>query len=111
MIAKEVENIFVARNELSYNFEMHTVFIKNYRKIIFSVTGNKKLYYQQLCPRSKYKELEVKYLKAQETIEQLQKELKSMKEAQGSFLNINDSLGGAVFVQLLTKNTPTRILK
>ena len=45
-------------------------------------------YHQQFCVRSEYKELEVKYLKAQETIEQLQKELKSIKTAQGRFLNI-----------------------
>jgi len=50
---------------------------------------NKKYqYHQQFCIRSEYKELEVKYLKAQETIEQLQKELKYIKTAQGRFLNI-----------------------
>ena len=41
---------------------------------------------KQHCLRSEYKTLEFKYFMAQEKIDQLQKELKSMKGTQAGFL-------------------------
>ena len=65
-------------------------------------------FHKQLCLRSEYETLESKYSLAQETIEQLQKELKSIKRTQAGFLKI---FLDTFLSQVCQKGTLTRILK
>ena len=61
---------------------------------------------KQLFLRSEYKTLESKYLMAQETIKELQKELTTMKKTQAGFVTYSIHLG-CLFAVGLTKKLVT----
>ena len=63
-------------------------------------------FHKQLGLRSEYKELELKYLKAQETIEKLQKELKSKKATQAGFSIVPRVITGSVTETLVSLSKP-----
>ena len=84
MIAMEVDNHFIPRNEPHLlttnkpNCHHHYNFgSKSYGWTPFN--------HKKLCKRSEYKALETKYLIGRETIEKLEKELKLLKETQEGF--------------------------
>ena len=102
MIAKEVEDSFVARNELLFNIFVY-IRVKNvgiYMHIL-SVILILNFTSKQLFLRSEYKTLESKYLMAQETIKKLQKELESMKRTQEDFVTFTIR-SGCLFCGLIT---------
>ena len=80
LIAMEVENNFVPRNELYFKWiiNKNPTIITN----IFFAAIRRQDRWKQLCLRSEYEKLETKYLMTKEKNEQLEKELKLAKEAQ-----------------------------